>query len=260
MRNELLVLMYHRILPEGEHISTVPFLERPYTIRSDVFSGHLDVIGRSGWSVVGPERVAVGTSGGRLLVTFDDSRESHYTVALPALVQCRMSAVFFVSVGEIGTPGCVSWEQLADMRDAGMSIQSHGCTHRHMTMLSDEELGEELRRSKVEIESRLGTTATMLSFPGGRYDHRVMEAGLECGYSVFFGSDVGLNHNGVKRVHKRVAVTGGMSAERLSRILRSPKVALLPLRIRYGATRVARTLLGEGLYGRLRGAALKRIT
>jgi peptidoglycan/xylan/chitin deacetylase (PgdA/CDA1 family) len=251
MRDEMIVLMYHRIVLPGE---TAPPAERIYAIEAAEFERHLDAIQESGWEICAPLDFPSEQPGRKLLITFDDSCGSHYTSAFRALARHGMVAIFFVTVGEVGQPGRVTWEQLREMQNAGMSIQSHGFTHRFMTLLNAKELGDEMRRSKEEIQGHLGGEVTMLSFPGGRCNRRVMEAATAEGYKSLFGSDAGVNGDAMP--YKRVPTRRGTTARKVASILRNPAMALLPTRVRYAASKLARRIFGERISGLARAAAL----
>jgi len=260
MHSESIILMYHRLLSDGEAAGHIPAEDRVYAVTREEFEGHLRAVCESKWRPVGPEELRDGPPGGKLLITFDDSCESHYTTALPLLRERRLPAVFFITVGEVGRPGCVTWEQLREMHEAGMSVQSHGYTHRFLTRLSESELMKEMRLSRDEIRRHLGAEATMLSFPGGRCNRRAARAARECGYSLLFGSSVGVNNGDGGGALKRVPITAGTSEERLALVLSNPGKGLSRSRLRFGATRLARAILGESLYGGLRRAALRGVS
>ncbi len=259
MHGKSIVLMYHRLVADRGDMDAVPPAERIYTGTAGEFANHLRAIRKSGWRPVQPEALSERPAGRRLLITFDDSCESHYTTALPLLREHEMCAVFFITVSEVGRPGCVTWEQLREMHEAGMAVQSHGYTHGFMPGLSRRELTDELRRSRGEIQEHVGCEVTMLSFPGGRCSRRAVDIARECGYSLIFGSSVGVNPGGEAPVLKRVPITSRVDGARISRILSNPARGLLGSRLRFEATRLARSLFGEALYGALRGLALHRV-
>lgn len=256
MRNELMVLMYHGIASGPAGMAALNAAERMYAVEAAEFEEHLRLIAASGWLPAETADLFTAKSGRRLLITFDDSAESHYTQAFPALARHKMAAVFFIMVGEVGAPGRVTWEHLCRMRDAGMRIESHGYTHRFMPSLDAKELSGELMRSREEIRARLGREAAMLSFPGGRWDRRVVDAAHESGYTALFGSEVGVNREERGCVLRRIPVTARITVEKLAAILRNPTLSLLPAGMRYSAARLARRFIGERLYGRLRAGAL----
>ena len=80
----------------------------------------------------------------------------------------RLEVASFVNPARVGMRGHATWPQLREMADAGMSIQSHGWDHSYFDALSPDALERDLRRSKAEIEQRLGHRVTLLAPPGGR--------------------------------------------------------------------------------------------
>jgi peptidoglycan/xylan/chitin deacetylase (PgdA/CDA1 family) len=84
-------------------------------------------------------------------------------------------------------PDCtpMSWEQLREMREAGMEIGSHGVNHRMLAKLDDALMREELAQSRRALQSNLGDPALAISYPVGGYgafDDRVEAAVGEAGY------------------------------------------------------------------------------
>ena len=59
-------------------------------------------------------------------LTFDDSNESDYTIALPLLKARRLVARFFVVADRIGKAGYLSKGQIQELCAEGMTIGSHG--------------------------------------------------------------------------------------------------------------------------------------
>ena len=49
----------------------------------------------------------------------------------------------------------MTWSNLKEMISEGMSVQSHGFSHRPLASLSKEEIYEDLKRSKTELEENL---------------------------------------------------------------------------------------------------------
>jgi peptidoglycan/xylan/chitin deacetylase (PgdA/CDA1 family) len=107
--------------------------------------------------------------------SFDDGYESTYTKAFPILQRYGYSATVFVIVSTIGTPGYLTASQLLELQSKGWEIGSHTFTHRFLTELSNEELLEELIKSRTTLES-LGLKVFGIASPGGKYDERVISA------------------------------------------------------------------------------------
>ena len=59
-------------------------------------------------------------------------------------------------LGNPCTERIMDWSGLVQLHKAGWSIQSHGCSHRPADTLPGPQIEDEIRRSKIEIEDRVG--------------------------------------------------------------------------------------------------------
>ena len=110
-----------------------------------------------------------------VVVTFDDGTADFMDNALPALVEHRVPATYYVSTAFIeeqrpfpddGLP--LSWSALADALSTGLvTVGSHTHTHAVVDKLSPAELDGELRRCSDLIEDRLGVRADHFAYPKG---------------------------------------------------------------------------------------------
>lgn len=126
-------------------------------------------------------------------ITFDDSNESDFSIALPALGRLNRTARFFVISDRLDSPGSLSSEHVAALNLAGMSIGTHGATHRPWPQLAWEgQLDNELSSSTQALENITSTAVTTAAFPQGKYDRQVLAAlkkrGFQRAYSVDEGS------------------------------------------------------------------------
>ena len=96
----------------------------------------------------------------RVGITFDDGRVGQFDHAVPALRRRNMTATFFVTTDWVGTPGFMTWDQLRQLTDWGMSVQSHTKSHPHLSELDYERLRSELAESKVVLDHALGQETT----------------------------------------------------------------------------------------------------
>ncbi|MGF1648019.1 MAG: polysaccharide deacetylase family protein, partial [Kineosporiaceae bacterium] len=63
-------------------------------------------------------------------ISFDDGNASDVEHGLPALRERGLPATFFVLARRLGLPGSLTGDDLRSLRDAGMTIGSHGMDHR----------------------------------------------------------------------------------------------------------------------------------
>lgn len=128
----------------------------------------------------------------RILITFDDGNSSDFEIALPALLQRGLRAIFFVCSGRIGQPGFLSIDQLRELQSNGMTIGSHGVSHRPWRDLGGSELQSEVAESRKILSEICGETVDLAACPFGSYDRRVLRALKNAGYHAVYTSDGGV--------------------------------------------------------------------
>ncbi len=190
----------------------------------------------------------------RLGVTFDDGHRTQFEQALPVLARHGVPAIFFVTAGFTETgPDYMTWNQLREVAAAGHEVQAHGWVHRFMTHCSDAELDEELRRPKEAIEDHLGQPVDALSFPGGRYDTRVLEACRRAGYRRVFTSvpwPPAWEEHGLQ-VFGRYGIQSRHSVATLAHLMHTGGRPSAAQRLAYSAKMMLRRAIGDERYHRL---------
>jgi peptidoglycan/xylan/chitin deacetylase (PgdA/CDA1 family) len=140
------------------------------------------------------------------IITFDDGYVSNYNVAWPIMKKFGYPFTMYVYTKFISSGGkSITWEQLAEMRDAGVDIGSHTLTHSDLRSKkgrtpADYEafIRAEVTDSKKLLEQKLGIQVSTLAYPYGNHNEEVRkitaEAGYEAAFTVYgqkigFGSD-----------------------------------------------------------------------
>jgi peptidoglycan/xylan/chitin deacetylase (PgdA/CDA1 family) len=125
-------------------------------------------------------------------ITFDDSNESDFTLALPLLKERKMKARFFVVARRIGEKGSLSAEQIRLLCAEGMAVENHGMSHRNWMQLNETELREELVEARELVGQVTGMSVTEAACPFGGYNRRVLRMLREAGYRKVYTSDRGI--------------------------------------------------------------------
>lgn len=143
-----------------------------------------------------PSRAAV--------LTFDDGWKSQYDVGWPILKKFGYPVTMFIYTegirgGRFSGGESMSWEQLAEMRDAGVDIQAHSETHGDLRKpydkiakkkLNPEEydqwLENEIGRCKRTLEEKLGIKVNCFAVPYGNINDKVREVAQRAGYEAVF--------------------------------------------------------------------------
>jgi peptidoglycan/xylan/chitin deacetylase (PgdA/CDA1 family) len=212
------VLMYHKVSPDEDDRGR-------YVLPVQEFDRQLEYLAEEGYESILPEDLLASQRGDSLLperavmITFDDGTKDHYEFALPVLERHGFRGVFFVISGTVGKEGYLSQEELLDMADRGMSIQSHSHSHALLDQLDVKELRDYLTESKRLLSELTGESVGFLCFPGGWYDEQVVRLAKESGYCAAYSSNVGVNSPGkFEYVVRRIEVRGDAGLDEFTRL------------------------------------------
>ena len=188
------VLMYHYV--DAEPPPAGPYADG-LTVRTPDFIQEMDYIADHGYHTVTLADTYLAMAGLKALpekpvaLTFDDGGLDNYEVAFPILVKHQLRATFFVITKTVGAPGQMTWQQLQEMADAGMSIQSHTVSHPDLPSASDSRLRSELVDSRQAIQQALDRPVYALAYPAGSYSQRVIQAAKAAGYVMAVATSKG---------------------------------------------------------------------
>jgi len=135
-----------------------------------------------------------------VLVTFDDGFDDLATAALPILRKHGIAATAFLISSRIGTPKrghgdpMLDWDQVAELRTAGMEIGSHSHTHRALDTLTRADAMDEIRRSKEAIEDQVQQPVASFAYPYGYHSATVRRQVIEAGYTSACAVKNALSH------------------------------------------------------------------
>lgn len=201
----VIVLCYHNV-EDGKAMKSL-------TITPEEFEKELKEIEANGFTVIKMQdflawRRGAGTIPHKsCVITLDDGWLSAYTNAWPILKKYNYPFTVFIYVNYVGSGGkSLTWDQLAEMRDAGVDIQSHTYSHSNLrvpgggvdartkAMVKKDvaALGEagwlrkEIIESKNVLEKQLGIKVNALAYPFGVYSAKAREVVKEAGYEAAF--------------------------------------------------------------------------
>jgi peptidoglycan/xylan/chitin deacetylase (PgdA/CDA1 family) len=203
---ELAVLSYHKIgKPPGG-------CESWFYTPAEVFVAQMHALRDHGWTVIDVDIFLRGLDEPACLprraalITFDDGYASTLTAATPVLEEFGYPGVVFVPTAYVGGTNSFDagvepeericrWDELRELARRGVSVQSHGVTHRAFLRLSREEIVKELRDSSATLEVELQSTVALFAFPYGdigEHPDVTKELLRSAGYRAAFYSDGGV--------------------------------------------------------------------
>lgn len=182
------VLTYHSIGAE-RGVPEESFRQQMFWLSNYAAVLDLDAVVKGDW-IPSP-------SGLVCAITFDDGYASVFRSAYPILQRLRLPATAYLVVEAIGDTqrkssnefdglypdeDMLTWPEVREMQPGGIQFGSHLLRHHDLTSLSAADANEQLRRSKQQIEDRLGTPCTSFCYPWGRHNDAAVEAVGRAGY------------------------------------------------------------------------------
>jgi len=207
----ILILMYHILdRPMSEQ-------EARFCCTPEYFSEQMKYLANSDYELLTLDQIEETIKGQRhqerpgVAITFDDGFSDFHQNALPILNQWKVPATLFIVSRRIGESNdwmhsrgfpkrpLLSLEQLLEVRDAGITIGSHTCTHARLSEISPdkEKLDEELQTSKQELEEILEQEVRHFAYPYGLYDAETVTAVKQAGYATACSVRSGFNRKGI---------------------------------------------------------------
>ena len=132
-------------------------------------------------------------------ITFDDGFEDSLQNAVPELVKRKVPATFFVTVDVLGQ--LAQWwpesdpernrriataEQLRQLPSQWISIGAHTATHARLSELDENDAKREILESRRKLETLLGHSVDIFSFPYGDFNEKLVSLCQEAGYKRVF--------------------------------------------------------------------------
>lgn len=248
-----LILMYHGIMTDSE--SLPPNRE----IGADLYDVSLENF-RNQMAWIKERRYDITTYDGhiptgqeKIILTFDDGEMNNYTNAFPVLKEYNFPAYFFIIAKRVGKPGYMSWNELKQLKDAGMIIGSHGLSHEILTNLTDTQIEEELRASRKFLINNLETEINSLSIPRGFCNEKIIKIAHSVGYKHVFISERPVDLREI--CYERMAVKGNWSIQRFEQYVTGaiPLGEKIFIKIKNGFKKILR----GGIYNQLRSLIIR---
>ena len=188
-----MILMYHHVCPANAVPKAhVPLEGWRYCIDPDNFRSQLLTLKREGWTFVSLadylQRLDDRPLRHRMVtVTFDDGWRDNWDYAVPILRELQIPAVLFVVSGdlpEVSAERRMNEDQLRCLAEAEIEVGAHTRSHPNLTTLCAEQLEHELSGSRRDLETIINRPVRYLAYPGGRFNHLVVEAARSAGFEA----------------------------------------------------------------------------
>jgi peptidoglycan/xylan/chitin deacetylase (PgdA/CDA1 family) len=224
------VLVYHRVIPKVSSI---------YDYTPEQLEEHLKYLRDHGYTPItalqmvdlmdNPEQFPPKP----VVLTFDDGHKSHYANVYPLLLKYGFKGTFFIYSNIIAAKSekLLTWDELREMRQNGMDIQSHTKSHPFLTRMFKNEteaayqkrLIREIQGSKQVIEAQLEQKVELLAYPYGWFNQAIENLAVQAGYRGIFTVNWGSNSPGDNcfKIKRRV-MENNFTKENFETILTAP--------------------------------------
>jgi peptidoglycan/xylan/chitin deacetylase (PgdA/CDA1 family) len=256
MTGHLPVLMYHGLHASAQAPGRFDVV---YSVTPDDFARQLDWLAGNGYRGVRLRDLgATDNTCKPVIISFDDGDVSNLEIALPLLTERGFAAEYFITADFVDQPGMLSTAGVRALADAGMGVQSHGCTHRYLEDLDAAALEAELRESKQRLESLTGGAVEALALPGGRGGERERRMALQLGYRDVLNSEPGRNLGWQRGEYlQRLAITRGLALADFAALVNWRGVTPRWIQARHHLLGWPKRLLGNQRYERWRARVLR---
>jgi len=193
------VLLYHRLLSKDKaQRDEVSDDEIIWACYDTEFQKQMDYLHKAGYTTLDFDEYLQIRAGNkklpdkRVIVTIDDGFLSSYTMAFPALKKNGQKATVFVAlepdehtrgIAE-GVDGFLNEEQMREMADNNISIQSHTITHCILTDLNDDQMQRELNEPIHRLSKITAKPVNHIAIPRSGYSRRVRKYVEKTGYKT----------------------------------------------------------------------------
>jgi len=201
------ILMYHNVGPLRERF------DRYLTISPRMFERQLQWLSQHRYTPIRTSDWIAHLRDGKalpdkpILLTFDDAYSDISEFGLPLLIKYGFTGTVFVVTDQIG--GTNKWDlhlglseqplmsesQIREWADKGIEFGAHTKTHADLTLVTSEQVAEEMQGSRQRLENLLGAPVPSLAYPYGYYNAEVAEIARRH-FDLALTCDLGLNYLG----------------------------------------------------------------
>ncbi|MBA2744912.1 MAG: polysaccharide deacetylase family protein [Flavisolibacter sp.] len=187
-RKQVPILCYHRI----REIQMPSKSSMGYEVTLAQFKAQMKVLADSGYHSITPNQyydyLVYGSALPEkpVMITYDDTREEHYTIAKPEMEKYGFKGVFYIMTISINRPNYMSKEQIKQLSDDGHIVASHSWDHKRVDRLQGNDWMEQFDKPKKQLEEITGKPIEYFAYPFGIWSQDAIPEIKKRGYKMSY--------------------------------------------------------------------------
>lgn len=175
------VIMYHSVKYEKDN---------PVRIPKENFESQMKYLKDNGYTTLSLDELYdffeknVPVPKKSVVLTFDDGYKDNYENAYPILKKYGFKATIFVITNCIGTGEYLTSDELKELQQNGIDIESHTVNHEALNEISYDKQLETLKGSKESLEKLLNKKIKYIAYPYGKYNENTIKAAKATSYKL----------------------------------------------------------------------------
>lgn len=177
------VLFYHDIHCEKQYAEMSTNLK--------IFQDHITEIQHLGFEIVAD----ISKKTGQVKIQFDDGFKGVYD-CIEFIKKHKIPVEIFIVTSWICKEGYLSEKEIKELQSSNLiRFSSHTHTHPNLGEINEDEIRDELTKSKKLLQGIIGEEVKSLCFPKGSFSNFVIKIAEELGYKEQYSSLPGSSHD-----------------------------------------------------------------
>jgi peptidoglycan/xylan/chitin deacetylase (PgdA/CDA1 family) len=219
-RAQVPILCYHQIRDWSPSDSK---RAKDYIVPVNTFREQIKMLADSGYHTILPyqlfDYLLKGTPlpSKPIMLTFDDSREEHFTIANEEMKKYGFKGVFFIMTVSLNRSHYMTRDQVKQLYDEGNVIGSHTYDHGNVKTYLTEDWVKQIDKPSQQLEQITGKRPDYFAYPFGLWNKNAVEQIKQRGFKAAFQLSTKLDENDPLFTIRRIIVPGEWDAHTLQK-------------------------------------------
>jgi peptidoglycan/xylan/chitin deacetylase (PgdA/CDA1 family) len=200
---------------------------RDYIVPIANFNEQIKLLADSGYHSILPDQLYDYMVYGKplpdkpVMITFDDTRVEHFTVAASELKKYGFRGVFFIMTVSMNRPGYMSREQIKQLAAEGHIVGLHTWNHKNVKTYTDEDWKVQIEKPLNDLEQITGKPVDYFAYPFGLWNKESLEKIKGYGFKSAFQLSARREENLPLFNIRRIIIPGEWSASGMQKRMKT---------------------------------------